>query len=300
MVADVGSFSQAARRLGITQPALSRQVRDLETELGVRLFDRVGRRARVSADGEALLAHGRRLLADTEALGERARALGRGEQGVLRVGATPQTLQSLLARFITRFRHARPGVELHLTEDGGIRLLTLVERGDLHLAVGAVPAEKPLRARRIFPYCVLAVTAESHRLGRRRTVELAELRDEPLLLLRRDFGSRATFDAACREAGVRPRSLFESGEPHSLLALAEQGHGVAVVPSTVLFDAWRVHVAPIVHAGHPLADAVAVAWDPRRVLPRYADAFVEELAASTRRSYPGRRFHRLRRAARGE
>jgi DNA-binding transcriptional LysR family regulator len=90
--------------------------------------------------------------------------------------------------------------------------------------------------------------ARSHRLGRRRTVELTDPKDEPLML-RRDFGSRATFDAACRAVGLRPRTTFESGEPHSLIALAEQGHGVAIVPSTVRLTAWHVHAAPILREG---------------------------------------------------
>lgn len=291
-VAEAGSFSGAALGLRITQPALSRQVSDLETELGVRLFERAGRRVRLSAAGEALLERGRRLLADAESLGERARALGRDDHGVLRVGATPQTLQSLVAGFLTRFRRRRPAVEIHLTEEGGIRLLALVERGELHLAIGAVPRDERLRARRMFPYRVLAVAARAHRLGRRGRVELGALQDEGLLLLRRDFGSRVTFDEACRAAGLRPRTAFESGEPHSLVALAEAGHGVAIVPSTVRVASPRVRAAPIVWAGGSLGGDVAVTWSPQRFLPPYAEAFVEQLASYTRRSYPGRRFER--------
>jgi DNA-binding transcriptional LysR family regulator len=292
-VAETGSFSRAAPGLRITQPALSRQVRDLETELGVRLFERAGRRLRLSAAGEDLLQRGRRLLADAESLGERARALGRGDRGVLRIGATPQTLQSVVAGFMTRYRRRRPAVEIHLTEEGGIGLLALVERGQLHLALGAVPRDEGLQARRIFPYRVLAVVARGHRLGRRRSVELSELQDERLLLLRRDFGSRVTFDGACRAAGLRSRAIFESGEPHSLVALAEEGHGVAIVPSTVRVTSPRVRAAPILWAGGSLGGEVAITWNPQRFLPPYAEAFVEQLAAHTRRSYPGRQFDRV-------
>ena len=292
-VAEAASFSRAAVRLKITQPALSRQVHDLEAELGVRLFDRAGRGVRLSPDGEDLLTRSRQLLADCASLGERARALGRGDAGTLRVGVTPQTLQSVVAGFIPRYRRARPAVEIHLTEDGGMRLLGLVERGEIHLALGAVPADQRLRVRRGFPYRVLAVVAPSHRLASRRTVELSELADQPLMLLRRDFGSRLTFDAACRAAGLRPRVRFESGEPHSLVALAEQGHGVAVVPTTVRLASWRVRAAPILVRGCSMGGTLAVVWDPQRFLPPYAQAFIEEFLARTRRSYPGREFDRV-------
>jgi LysR family transcriptional regulator, cyn operon transcriptional activator len=292
-VAEAASVSGAAPRLRITQPALSRQIHELERQLGVRLFDRVGRRLQLSAAGEDLLARSRRLLADADAMAERAQSLSRGDAGILRVGATPQTLQSLVAGFMTRYRRRRPGVDIRLTEEGGIRLLTLVERGELHLALGAMPTDEHLSGRRLFPYRVLAVTGTTHPLARRRTIELGELVGAPLMLLRRDFGSRVTFDAACRARGLRPTVTFESGEPNSLVALAEEGHGVAVIPSTVRLAAWRVRAAAVLSRGVPLGDAVALAWDPRRVLPPYAHAFIDELVAHTRRSYPGSQFDRL-------
>jgi DNA-binding transcriptional LysR family regulator len=89
-VADAGNVSRAAQRLNITQPALSRQIQDLEREFVCRLFDRIGRRIILTRDGEEILERTRRLLADAEALGERARALAGGEAGVLRIGAVPQ------------------------------------------------------------------------------------------------------------------------------------------------------------------------------------------------------------------
>jgi LysR family transcriptional regulator, benzoate and cis,cis-muconate-responsive activator of ben and cat genes len=87
--ADAGNVSGAAQRLNITQPTLSRQIQDLEGELACRLFDRIGRRIILTRGGEEILVRTRRLLADAEALGERARALAGGEAGVLRIGAVP-------------------------------------------------------------------------------------------------------------------------------------------------------------------------------------------------------------------
>src|SRR5512145_668909 len=86
-IADAGGVGRAAAVLNLSQPALSRQIRGLEQALGVRLFDRIGRRIRLTSEGEDLLQRSRRLLADATSLGERARALKGGETGVLRVGA---------------------------------------------------------------------------------------------------------------------------------------------------------------------------------------------------------------------
>ena len=98
-VAEAASVSKAALRVHISQPALSRQLHDLERELGVRLFARVGRGIRLTAEGEDLLARTRDVLTRAESLGARARALAGGSIGVLRVGATPQVIQNILPGF---------------------------------------------------------------------------------------------------------------------------------------------------------------------------------------------------------
>ena len=133
-IADAGGFARAAGRLNLSQPALSRQIHALESELDVLLFDRVGRRIQLTSEGEDLLRRSRRLLADADSLGERARSLKNGDTGILRVGATPQMIENLFADFLTRYRRRHPDVEVHLVEDGGARLHGRLERGDVHLA----------------------------------------------------------------------------------------------------------------------------------------------------------------------
>jgi DNA-binding transcriptional LysR family regulator len=91
--------------------------------LGVTLFDRIGRGVRLTSEGEDLLRRFRRVLAEVETVGERARLLKAGETGILRVGATPQVIENLLANFLGRYRRRHPNVEVHLVEDGGVRLM---------------------------------------------------------------------------------------------------------------------------------------------------------------------------------
>ena len=94
-IADNAGFARAAARLNLTQSAASRQIQALEDELGLRLFARIGRSVRLTREGEDLLVRSRQLLFDADALGQRASALKTGEVGVLRVGATPQVIESL-------------------------------------------------------------------------------------------------------------------------------------------------------------------------------------------------------------
>ena len=94
-VADLGSVSKAALRLHVAQPALSRQIRDLEQELGLKLFDRVGRRLMLTGEGAQLLSDCRSLLKCAKAVGDRAQLLQRGDTGILKVAASPQHIESV-------------------------------------------------------------------------------------------------------------------------------------------------------------------------------------------------------------
>ncbi len=290
-IADAGGYARAAVRLHLSQPALSRQIHALERDLGIRLFDRLGRRIQLTSEGADLLRRGRRLLTEADALGERAAALKGGHTGVLRVGATPQNIEGLLASFLTRYRRRHPGIEVHLLEDGAVGLQGRLERGEVQLAIIEAGVAQ-FSGRLLFPISLVAVTSQARRLSRRGVLEFAELAEEPLLILRRDFGSRAWFDAACQIARVRPTVLLESSAPDTLIALAGASYGVAVVPSNVRMPARSVRAVPIIQQGSPIGRWVSISWDPRRLVATYADQFVEELAAHTRGTYPGRSLTR--------
>ena len=109
-----------------------------------------------------------------------------------------------------------------------------------------------------------------------------------MLLLGRDFGSREWFDAACSVAHIRPRVLLESAAPHTLIALAATGYGIAVIPSNAQVPRSAVRTVPLVHRGASVGRWAMIAWDPQRFLAPYAEQFVAEIVAHCRRDYPGR------------
>jgi len=290
-IADSGGVARAATRLNLTQSAASRQIQALEAELGLRLFARVGRNVRLTAEGEDLLVRSRRVLSDVAALGERASALKSGEVGVLRVGTTPQAIETLLAAFLPRYRKRHPGVEVHIVEDGGARLPGRLEREDIQIAI--MPAgEDRFHSRLLYPMHVLAVLPQRHRLSRRAVLEITELAEEPLLRLTRNFASHGWFEAACQVAQIRPRVLLESVAPQALIALAQAGHGIAVVPSPVRIPRTGVRVAAVVHRGVPIGQWTVAAWTPERFLAPYSVQFIEEIVAHCRLGYPGQEYVR--------
>ena len=150
------------------------------------------------------------LVDGSESITERARALKAGKTGILRVGSTPQAIESLLADFLTSYGRRHPGVEVHLVEEGAVRLPSRLERGDVHLIITAGD-ENRFQRRLLYPVYLLAGAIREPPFESPRVIDVAELADEPLLRLGRGFASRDWFDAACQTAHIRPRVLGERG-----------------------------------------------------------------------------------------
>lgn len=289
-VAEQGTVSKASLRLRVAQPALSRQISGLEASLGVALFDRVRRRLVLTDQGEQLLADCRSILGAIESLGERARLLRQEDAGVLKVGATPQMIDGVFATFLHRYAKLYPKVQIKLAEAVGPDLVAMLERGDLHLGITSMQAiqseNHPFDSVPLPSVEFLAACHTSLRLGRAENLEISQLGRHPLLLMDPSFLVRSTFDAACRLAGFQPTVVTESRSPHTLLSLAEAGHGVAVVSSVLPTHRYRLRIFRLAHRRRPLRLPLAVLWDKRRLLPRYANDFCMSLAAYLRDVLP--------------
>jgi DNA-binding transcriptional LysR family regulator len=285
-ISEHGGFARGAARLNLTQSAASRRISALESELGVPLFDRIGRRVRLTSEGENLLRQVRRVLKDIESVGELALALKGGQSGLLRIGATPQVIENLLADFMARYRRDRPGIEIHLVEEGGARLPGRLERGDVHLAI--MPAGyQAFAGRLLYPMHLLAVLPQRHRLGGKGMLEISELADEPIMLMGPGGASLDWFDAACQAAHIDPRIQLQSRAPQTLIKLAQSGYGIAIVPSPVRVPSDGVRVRPLVHRKASIGKWAVIAWNSERFLAPFAQHFIETLVASVQRSYPG-------------
>ena len=285
--ADAGGLGRASARLHVSQPAASRQIRALEDELGVALFQRDGRGLRLTPEGDDLLRHCRRLLADADLITDRARALKGGETGILRIAATPHVIAGVLAPFLGRHARRHPAVEIQLVEGGAALQPQRIDSGDVHLAI--MPAgDERFAGRLLYPVHALAVMSAKHALAVHPSLEVGALADQSILLLRREFGSRAWFDAACEIAQVRTRIRLESAAPQTLVELAAAGYGIAIVPSTVAIHGTGLHTAPLVQRGASLGRWSMIAWDRQRLLPRFAERFVDELVNHVGRQHAGR------------
>ena len=226
-VAELGTVSKAALRLRIAQPALSRQISALEQELGLKLFDRIGRRLLLTGEGQQLLSDCRSLLNCASAIGEHARLLQRGDAGVLKVGASPQHIESVQSAFLYRYSLRFPNVQVQLIEAAGQDTMAMLERREIDLGQNLAPILGPDDHRfgsvPLQHVDLLAAFHPSSSLGKGPSVEISRLVSHPLLLLTPNFVFRRVFDAACRLAHLKPNIFIESRTPHTLLALAKPG-----------------------------------------------------------------------------
>ncbi|MGZ8273830.1 MAG: LysR family transcriptional regulator [Burkholderiaceae bacterium] len=289
-VAELGTVSSAALHLHTAQPALSRQISDLERELSIKLFDRVGRRLVLTSEGEQLLSDCRGLLNWASAIGERAQLLRHGDSGTLKVTASPHLIEGIFADFLHRYGQRYPNVQVKLVDVVGPDMLTMLERGELHLAQSLVRAIPPddhrFESYPLEAVDMLAACQAGQKLGKCGQIEIAELAPYPLLQISSEFVIRKTFDAACRLAGITPNILTESRAPHALLALAEAGHGVAIIPSALRTQHYRLRIVRVTYQGKPLSEPLTILSDRRRPLPPYAMAFREMLGEHCRNVFP--------------
>jgi DNA-binding transcriptional LysR family regulator len=237
-VAEELHFGRAAERMAVSQPALSRQIADLEQQLGVQLLERTSRQVRLTEAGVALLAEARRTIAQAQQAFDIARRAGQGEVGRVRVGFLSSACNSILPPVIHLFRSRFPHValELHeLLDDEQIRRL---EEG--HIDIGFVRTtlhSAMLQSEIVLAEPLAAVLPAAHPLASAQSIDLAALAGEEFVLWPREEAVESYDEiiAACRNAGFIPRIELESARAPAILGLVAAGLGVSIVA-----DSYRV------------------------------------------------------------
>jgi DNA-binding transcriptional LysR family regulator len=246
-VADHLNFSRAADELHIAQPAVSQQIRALETELGMDLFDRIGKKVTLTEAGRALLPYARQILTLVNAAENEVRERDQLKRGRASLGAPPTVSIHILPARLMQFKQQWPGLEVTLREAGTQTLLGFIEDGKLDLAVAAtdVLPESVESTPFLEETYLLAVSQRHPFLGKRQTVKLADLAAEPFILFPEGYKLREVTLRACRAAGFEPRVALDGGAMQSALEFVSAGLGVALVPELALTDGSGIHAVRI-------------------------------------------------------
>lgn len=231
--ADAGSATRAAVELHVTQPVLSRQLRQFEQQLGLRLFERDGRRLRLTASAEDFLVEARALLSRADQAERAAEALAAGRLPVLRLAAPTTTLTDVLAPFLATLGADDP---LPMVRELDPRGTAAALRAGADLAAVTRPPPRALASRALAVLPVWAYVRPDDPWAGRGSVHVAELADRALVLLTPDFRPRTLLDAAMDAAGVGYGDVVEVANAQVAQAIAAAGRGTAVVSDDPRFD----------------------------------------------------------------
>ena len=274
------SFSQAAERLGVTQPAVSLQVRSLEKRLGRRLLDRSGRRVEPTEAGLRLYRGAQRLLALEEQLVAEVADAGDGAlAGELTIGASTGPAAIVVPLLLCEFQQHNPGVHVALTVGDTQRIVD--EVAERRLELGIVGASRRHRGVRFEPFLrdeiVLAVPPGHRFAGRSLTLE--DLREEPLIVMQEGAGVRQIVEDELRRVGIRLRDLdvrLELGLQESVRSAVQAGYGVTFISRRAVES--ELAAGTLAEARVEGLDAtreISLARAAGRSATRAADAFVE-------------------------
>jgi DNA-binding transcriptional LysR family regulator len=287
-VAEDLHFSRAAERLHISQPPLSQQIRDLEDELGVKLFERTKRQVHLTEAGKVFLDRSYLLLAQLEQAIAETQRIGRGEVGQLAIGFVDSAMYTSLPEMLKGFREQFPAVELRLHEMTTAQQIQALY--DKQIDVGIVRSaisEPGLSVECFLPESLVVALPETHPLSAQTQVSLSTLADEFFILFPAKLGPvfYGQIIHSCQQAGFRPKVAQEAVQMQTIVGLVAAGLGIAIVPASMqnfhrsgviyrplqeqipktgLYLTWRQHDAsPVISAFLGLARKIAQ-WESNR------------------------------------
>ena len=249
-VAELGSLTKAAERLNIAQPALSRQIKLLEAELGVSLFDRHGRGMVISDAGRDVLDHAIRIMTEMESIRNTTANRGSPYHGTVMIGTTPTVAKIATIPLVESIRHAHPQLKVRFTSAFSGHLLDWLQRGDLDLAVFYDP--KPLKSLRIVPILLenlLVVSVGGGKFRLDHPQPFTSLADEELVLPSPRHGLRRIMEDCAHRAGVTLRASVEADSLEAMIDLVRHGFGSTVLPLApihALVETGELCAAPLV------------------------------------------------------
>ncbi|MEK4103856.1 LysR family transcriptional regulator [Paenibacillus sp. FSL R10-2791] len=270
-VARLEHMTEAARNLHVTQSSLSKTIQRLEEDLGVPLFDRVGRKLRLNESGSRFLRRAERALFELEQGKQELSDLSSPEHGTLELAVTTA---STLPNILREFRKKRPDIQYHVQMLTTQEMVTLLNRGEVDYCLSSPPIKgDDIECQIVFIDPILVAVPKGHRLANRSSVSLIELRNEWFVGVKSGYGTRDLIDSVCKSVGFVPKYVYEGDEPARLSTLVEAEIGLAFIPSTARNS--REDIKYLQVENHELEREIALLWHRSRYISQAALEFRE-------------------------
>ena len=237
-IAELGTFTAAALRVHVTQAAISMQIRQLENELGARLFVRAPRRVMLTEAGEHLLHRARQILRDHDAALEEIAELAGAERGRLRVGsASAAVITDVLPKLLKEVRKQYAGAEITVLSGTSEALVQQILAGEVDIAFVSLPVEaRGISTERLSEDQLVAIASPRHKLAKQRTISAYTLAGEKLILGERGGNTRRLIDQFFAQAGVTLHVSMELSRQAAIRRMVEEDMGVGIVPLKSVVD----------------------------------------------------------------
>ncbi len=238
IVAEEQNVTRAAARLHVSQPPLSRQIQDLEQELGVALFRRTAKSLALTEAGKIFLTEAREVLLRAEKAVQTVRTVAAGDRGQLRIGYAPSLTVEILPRALVAFEHDHPGVRVSLYDLSTEECLQRLSARKLDVALTAQPCQEMLRGLtflRVKDFPLFCAVSSTHPLARKRTLPIAQLEHERFIVYtREDYPEyHEWLTALFQPYHFQPQAGEEYDSVTGLIAAVEAGRGIALVTASL-------------------------------------------------------------------
>jgi len=286
-VTEAGSFTRAAQRLRVAQPALSLSVRELERLLAVRLIDRTTRRLELTAAGREFGIAAQKIVADLDRLVRSTHDLAEGKRGRLVVAAPPLLATAIMPAAIADFRVRFPGIDVALIDTRTDLIISKVRAGEADCGIGTFPPETDgIELVALTRDALLVFCPVGHPLAARAKVTWSDLKGLPLVTLTRDSGIRLLVELGFRSADLAPHIAFEVSQITTAIALVEKDLGVAVLPTYAWAFARFCNVVSRPLVAPLISRDIAMIRAQARTAPPSLENFVRVLRSHAQQSLP--------------
>jgi DNA-binding transcriptional LysR family regulator len=275
-VARLSNFTRAAAEVHISQSALTVQIRKLEDELGVALFDRTKRRVTLTEPGRELLAPLERVLVDAEATISRTRDLIGVRRGLVTIAALPSIAARFLAEAIREFSRLHPGVTIRVLDVVSERVIEAVTKEEVDFGIGTlIRQSKGLVTELLFRDRLCALVPRNRSIARGPGITLRELAKQPLLVTGRDSSVREILEDALKKEGLVMSPAYEANYMSTIIGMVNSGLGIGVLPEAATGSGIGPQTCRIAISKPPLTREIVIVQKRGRSLSPAASKMVD-------------------------